>query len=316
MNDFTISVVIPVYNLSSYIDRCIRSVMSQSYSAFECIIVDDASTDDSLDQCLRMIEAYRGPICFSILRHQQNRGLSAARNTGTDAAKGEYVLYLDGDDMITADCLEKLRQPLLADNSIDMVMGDYVLYDGSSQEGKHPRKHFCGDFPTQDAVRNCYYERGICEAAWNKLVRKSFLSRFNLTFREGIIWEDLLWSFYVMKHLEHIYLIKDVTYVKYNRPDSICFGTDHSSKLYYYGLVYDEITRNFTLGDHRREAKYYVSGFCKRYVFCPQNEMYKRIAHRFKRELSMIHDTRLYLKLLSVNVFSLTRLGRKLYALI
>lgn len=289
-------------------------MMEQSYSDFECILVDDSSTDDSMEKCNKMIEEYHGPIRFIILRHRENRGLSAARNTGTAVAKGEFILYMDSDDTITCECIEKLLKPLLSDDSIDMVMGDYALYDGFFQTARHPRKHVGGDYSTSEAVRRCYYEEGICEAAWNKLVRKSFISRFKLSFREGIIWEDLLWSFYVMKHLEHMYLIDDVTYIKYYRPDSICAGTDQISKLYNYVLVYNEISQNFTLGDSNREARYYVRGFCNNYINSPRDELYMRTARKFKKELSLMHDTRLYLKLMLVKLFSITKLGRRLYS--
>ena len=309
----TVSVIIPVYNLSDCVTRCLQSVMTQSYSAFECVIVDDASTDDSMERCEQMIKEYHGLISFRILRHQRNRGLSAARNTGTDAATGEYILYVDGDDVITSDCIEKLRRPLLMDDTIEMVMGDYVQYNDSSQYGTHPRSHFPGDFPSPGAVRSCYYENRICEAAWNKLVRRSFLLLNGISFREGIIWEDLLWSFYVMKYLKHMYLIEDVTYAKYVRQGSICSATDKPVKLYNYGLVFDEITRSFTPDDCRREARYYLRDFCNKYVYCPQDETYKKIALRFKRELSFFRDARLYLKLLLVGLFSTTSIGEKVY---
>ena len=89
--EIKVSIIIPVYNVSAYIERCVRSVMRQTYSHIECILVDDATQDDSIGQCKQMIAVYQGPIQFLILSHQQNRGLSAARNTATDAATGEYV---------------------------------------------------------------------------------------------------------------------------------------------------------------------------------------------------------------------------------
>ena len=103
-----ISIVIPVWEVSAYIARCLRSVMGQTYSRIECIIVDDASQDDSIAQCEQMIAKYRGPIRFSILHHSHNRGLSAARNTGTEAATGEYIYYLDSDDELPPDSIENL----------------------------------------------------------------------------------------------------------------------------------------------------------------------------------------------------------------
>ena len=105
--DLLVSVIIPVYQVSDYVERCLLSVMNQTYQNIECIIVDDCSTDDSVAKCDRLISTYKGPIKFQILHHERNRGLSAARNTGTDAATGEYIFYLDSDDEITDETFDK-----------------------------------------------------------------------------------------------------------------------------------------------------------------------------------------------------------------
>lgn len=106
----SISIVVPVYNVSLYVERCVRSVMAQTYPVLECILVDDASPDDSIAKCEKLIAAYDGAISFVVLHHERNRGLSAARNTGTDAAQGDYIYYLDSDDEITPDCIEKVER--------------------------------------------------------------------------------------------------------------------------------------------------------------------------------------------------------------
>lgn len=312
MKDIAISVIIPVYNVSPYIGRCLSSVMRQTYNNFECIIVDDASVDDSMAQCEQMIAGYEGPIRFRILHHQRNRGISAARNTGTDAAGGDYVLYIDSDDAITDDCIEKLRAPFLHDDTIDMVMGDYECISAKSQMPFHQRKHISGDYTTNEDVRHCYFEsRGMCEAAWNKLVRKDFLVRNGISFREGVIWEDLLWIFFVLKHLGHLFMISDVTYRKYQSPESICLGSDIKKKAYYYGLVYDEIASNFTHGDSRREALFYLRHFNRRYFNSQQSEAYNDAACRFKKALSFRDNPREYFLLTMIYILSKTWLGRK-----
>ena len=87
-----LSIIIPVYNVEPYIEDCLRSVMRQTYQgAMECLIVDDCGTDDSMAIAERTIATYEGPIVFQVLHHERNRGLSAARNTGTLAAKGDYL---------------------------------------------------------------------------------------------------------------------------------------------------------------------------------------------------------------------------------
>ena len=122
-----ISIVIPVYNVAPYIKDCLHSVMVQSWQDnLECILVDDCGTDNSMQLVEERLQTYKGKIDFRIIRHQHNRGLSAARNTGIEAARGDYVFFLDSDDEITPDCIERLVKPLY-EKDYDFVVGAYRL---------------------------------------------------------------------------------------------------------------------------------------------------------------------------------------------
>ena len=92
-----ITAIIPIYNVELYIERCLNSVMSQSYNDFECLCIDDCGTDDSIAIVQKIIEKDSR---FRIISHEKNRGLSAARNTGIDNAKGEYIVCIDSDDWV------------------------------------------------------------------------------------------------------------------------------------------------------------------------------------------------------------------------
>ena len=95
----SISIIIPVYNVEKYIEACLHSVMAQTYTGpMECILVDDCGQDNSIGVAEKMISDYQGTIHFRILHHDHNRGQSAARNTGMDAATGEYIFFSDSDD--------------------------------------------------------------------------------------------------------------------------------------------------------------------------------------------------------------------------
>ena len=128
-----ISIVIPVYNVAPYIGDCIRSVMHQTWQGpLECIFVDDCGTDNSMEIVRSIIEENQGNIEFKIIRHKENRGLSAARNTGIAAATGDYVYFLDSDDEITPDCIEALAAPITASEPIDFTIGECRI-EGTSQ---------------------------------------------------------------------------------------------------------------------------------------------------------------------------------------
>ena len=120
-----VSIIIPVFNVAPYIADCLRSVMRQTYTGnMECLIVDDCGTDNGIAIAERMIADYKGPIRFQILHHERNRGLSAARNTGTEAAIGEYLYYLDSDDEKTEDCIERLMGKVTDHPGVEMVQGN------------------------------------------------------------------------------------------------------------------------------------------------------------------------------------------------
>lgn len=211
-----VSIVVPVYNVSEYIERCIYSVICQTYPNIECIIVDDDTSDDSIVKCEKIINAYSGKIDFKILHHEKNRGLSAARNTGTDASTGEYLFYLDSDDEITPDCISLMMEAVAKYPDTEVVQGgvksvpDMSIYDIS----------FLKDIDYKDDnvwVRKNFYtlNKSLPVNAWNKLVRKDFLTNYSLSFKEGLIHEDVLWMFFLVKKASKIAIVHSETYIHY-----------------------------------------------------------------------------------------------------
>ncbi len=283
-----ISIIVPVYNVAPYIERCLKSVMGQTYAGdMECLLVDDCGSDDSMAIAERMISAYTGSIQFRILHHEHNRGLSAARNTGTDAAIGDYIFYLDSDDELTTDCIEKLANPLIDDKTIEMVMGNRIVrsdYYKIPKLYQHGIKLIEEDIISLDAVRCFFFNRnGLTVNAWNKLIRKDFLIQNQLFFKEGLLYEDNLWTFYIVKYLSHLFVIPDITYIQYKRPNSITTGTDWEEELRHRIMLYDEIANNLSADDKKREAKYYLKRLCAICVKFPENKTLRVIAHKLMK---------------------------------
>ena len=287
-NDIAISLIIPVYRVSAYIERCLKSVIKQTYNHFECILVDDASPDDSIAKCEQMIADYNGPITFRILHHEQNKGLSAARNTGIDAATGDYVLFIDSDDIISNDCVEKLMAPILEDDSIEMVFGGWMKFsEGIPLTLPYNFKNKKEIFSSQEEVRDYYFNgKGhFINAAWNKLIRKSFLTQYDLRFKEGQLYEDALWTFFVLKHLSHLCSIPDITYFYCQRANSICSDTSKEDEARQKSILHGIFTTHFTSGDESREATHYVKDFTKSYLRLPKSKELGATAHRFSKVL-------------------------------
>lgn len=215
MSGVKISIIIPIYNVEPYIERCIRSVLAQKHRPLEVVIVDDCSPDHSMSIAKRLIDAASmSGISFRDIRHDHNLGLSAARNTGIAAATGEYLYFLDSDDEITPDCIETLARPL-QDDKYDFVIGNYKT-TGSNKET-----------PPLNIVGRCnnpleaYSKKQWFPMAVNKLTNTAFIQRNALYFHEGLIHEDELWSFQVACMTKSMYAMEETTYIYHYRPGSI-----------------------------------------------------------------------------------------------
>lgn len=315
----TVSIIVPVYQVAPYIEDCLQSVIGQTYRGeMECLLIDDCGTDDSIAMVERMLVEYDGPIRFKILHHEKNKGLSAARNTGMDAATGEYVLFLDSDDELTLDCVEKLVAPVVNDPSIEMVMGNYSIHtDGCPiAPFEQPISKTQEEFNSKEAVRDYYFDRrGFYVYAWNKLIRKDFLIRNQFYFKEGLLWEDYLWTFFVVKQLNHLFVLPEATYKYYKRQHSITTKASRQEKAHYMGLAYFEIANNFTEGERGREAKRFVKGLCSSYVENHKDPVLRQASQLFLKALKDDHDT-IDIMMLRMTIFlSYFVLGRALLRL-
>lgn len=296
------------------------SVVSQNYKDIECVLVDDCSPDDSIAICEHLIEAYEGSVTFTILHHEKNRGLSAARNTGINAATGDYILFLDGDDELTSDCIEKLAKPVLSDPSIEMVMGNFERRADGQEVSSMERKTLElseEDISSNASVRDYYFAGKLWQAAWNKLIKRDFLLKNKLFFKEGLIWEDTLWTFYVAKYLSHLYTIPEVTYYYYKRPNALTTGMiDTEDKRLHFCKVYDEIADHFTEGERGREARLHFKGFCFRCISMSDNQKFQAVSKKFLRVFKGQHLLLDGMLLSVVTMMSKYRFGQRCFHLI
>ena len=196
----SVSVIIPIYKVEDYIAECLYSVIHQTYKdGFECILVDDNTSDDSMKIVRQVLSSYHGNIQFKIVHHRENKGLSAARNTGVREATGDYLYFLDSDDLLPEQTIESLLNTC-QNESPDVVMGDFELIGESDNVPKLNTQ--ISNYNNQVDIFNAFISRHLYEMAWNKLVRKDFFLRHELWFREGILHEDSLWSFFLFYYLK------------------------------------------------------------------------------------------------------------------
>ena len=237
-----VSIIIPIYNVEAYIERCLRSVMAQTYSKIECILVNDCSPDGSMSVCQKMLADYHGPIRFLTLCHDINRGLSAARNTGTDVATGDYIFYLDSDDEISPDCISLMVNETKKHPNVEIVSGainpiPYFKQYDSPIYNSH--KYLSDNY----SIRLLYFSYGwqIYVMAWNKLVKRDFLHTNNIRFVEGILNEDEVWTFETILNCQSLSILPNKTYTHYDTTGSIMNSFNYASRCESICTVLDNI---------------------------------------------------------------------------
>lgn len=239
-----VSVIIPIYNVENYIRECIESVMNQTLSeGIECILVDDRGNDSSMEIARDCMAGYNGPIEFRCIVRESNGGLSAARNTGIRNAKGEYVYFLDSDDILTSECLALLVEKANLYPSADIVCGDFQTFPEKdvhkvlSLQGKNfPDSSF-----DKSWIRSVFLST-YPVTAWNKLIRKDFITSNNLYFREGILHEDNHWQAQAYHYVSGLAFVNTVTYLYRMRHGSITMGEGvEERKLKNLELIYSEM---------------------------------------------------------------------------
>jgi len=216
-----ISIIIPIYNVEKYVLRCLRTIVGQDTDVctIQCILVDDCGTDGSMSLVRDFISSYSGDVQFVILKHDTNRGLSAARNTGLRAATGDFLLYVDSDDGLADNCLKLMADELEQHQETDVVMGN--IYVCKSQSPFMPTT---GNVRVISDKREAFadlFAMRLNNSACNKLVRRELIMKQQLFFQDGLLYEDLLWNYRLFSVMTSIVVMPQVTYIYENNPVSI-----------------------------------------------------------------------------------------------
>ena len=196
----TISVIIPMYNAEKYIAECLDSVLVQTFQDFEVILVNDASTDGSRQIAESYLEKFGGRL--AIYDNQKNLGVSATRNKGLEISRGEYVFFMDADDLILPNGLKRLYG-LAKSFDVDVVncTGHYDLSDDGKERKLRRLKKPTATLENIIDVNLEWRVKGLLEdnfywAPWRRLSRRDFLIRNGIFFPEGIeIYGDRIWTF-------------------------------------------------------------------------------------------------------------------------
>lgn len=219
-----VSVIIPVYNVEKYLSKCIDSVLKQSLKLVEIIIVNDGSTDGSVD----IIDDYKNKYPEVIRAfYKENGGLSSARNFAIERAKGEYITFLDSDDYLDHDYLEKLYK-VAKENNSDMVCG------GQKKVDKNGRVLARLRYPLDKNPNTILRRLNIS----GKLYRREYIEKYHMSFAEGKTYEDDPFNLFMIFMARNLKLVAYEGYNQLVREGSITSKKIQSSRIPYEALEY------------------------------------------------------------------------------
>ncbi len=274
-----ISIIIPVYNVSKYLDKCLQSVVSQTYSNIQIILVNDGSTDNSGEIC----ERWKKKDNRIEVIHKKNGGLSNARNVGIEKAQGKYLMFVDSDDIISIDLCEMLHSYLLG-NSADLAICDtYHIFSNDSFTFQKDDKVKMYCFNRNEAICNLWYQKSFLPSAWGKLYKKELFEQIRFT--EGIIFEDIDIMheiFYLcnrivyidVKAYGYVHHENSITTKKYTQKDNVIL--DICDKINQFASDKDISLQNAA-------KSYNVTGALRVYLNAPNTPEYKEAIEKAKR---------------------------------
>ncbi len=202
-----ISIIIPAYNVADCIDRCLESIIKQTYKEIEIIIVNDGSTDATGNIC----DAYSEKYNYISVIHQQNKGVSASRNIGIRRAKGKYIAFIDSDDYVEANYLENMIIIAIASQCDLIVSGIELEYDNATK--KVLKIDRC-DFEISNAeLFHQLIQSRLCYGPCNKLYIASIIKDNNIEFPDDISYgEDRVFNYKYLQHVKYISLSDNIAY--------------------------------------------------------------------------------------------------------
>ena len=297
---YSLSIVLPVFNVEKYLERCIKSILEGTYKDLELVIVNDGTKDDSENIIIRYLEKYNN-ITYIV---KENGGLSHARNVGYKYSKGEYIAFFDSDDYIKKDMYEKLMAKV-KDYNYDIVVCDLYMeyeqtgkkiYVGSNveKEYKDVEKDNNGISIRKEIMENIYI------AVHNKIYKKELIEKTfenGMPFVNGMYYEDILYTYSILQNTRSISFVKEPLYYYVQRTSSI--SNNYDKKLYdiitSVEMLIENAVENNRFEDYKEILEYigirYMYGtFMKRIAKTKNKKIYLEGYNRIIQEDKKIYE--------------------------
>ncbi len=222
----TFSVIVPAYNVEKYLKQCLDSIKQQTYTDFEVIIVDDCSTDNSVNIIQDYVNQDRR---FKLVQQSKNKGVSAARNTALDIAAGEYIIFIDADDWVDKKMFENVEKGFRNNPTADVVWFNSYAYNEQNGEKRLFDQIKRKDHIEQSNEKELLY---IVGCLWDKAYKRSKIEEAHLRFPEGLIVEDTYFTFaYSSKYPTYYMMNEPYYYYRKFRQGSYCTDDQSGNRI-------------------------------------------------------------------------------------
>lgn len=250
MNSSLVSIVVPIYNVEPYLDQCINSICSQTYKNLQIILVNDGSTDGSTE----IIKAWEKQDTRIEVIQKENGGLVSARKAGIKRAEGLYSIYIDGDDWIEDDFVEKAMSATCG-LAVDVVCAGHIVDDGISVRNVYNNIE-AGTYLIEEIVpimlcKDEFYNFGITQYVWSKMFKTQLVRENQLKIPDEIqIGEDVALTYTCFLHAEKISIIEYAGYHYIQRNNSMCnvFQADEVQKCQ---MLLDYLRKSFEMDERK-----------------------------------------------------------------
>lgn len=212
-NNPLISIIVPIYNVEQYLEKCIESILAQDYSPLEIILVDDGATDKSGEICDIYAKKYENITAI----HKKNGGLSSARNAGMEVMKGEYVSFIDSDDYIAPDMMSTLYEDLVNDNADISCISFYNVFPSKKVKNTDLTEKVI--LSREKALESFLFNGYLTPCACGKLYKRELWN--NIIFPEGRLFEDQLTTYKILDLANKVVFNPDPKYFYLKREGSI-----------------------------------------------------------------------------------------------
>lgn len=275
-----VTVIVPIYNVEEYLPRCINSLLNQTLSEIEIILVNDGTKDKSGEIAMKYAKQYTNKIVYL---EKKNGGLSDARNYGLEYAKGEYIAFLDSDDYVEKDTYKKMYEKAKSQDA-DYVECDFVWeYPNKKREDKR--------FQYNTKKEMLIFARVV---AWNKLIKREIIEKNSLRFPKGLRYEDIEFTYKLIPHLNKVCYV-DQCFIHYTqRSNSIANNQnektaeifeilDNVIKYYKESNLYDEYKEELEYN----YARYLLCSSLKRMCKISDGKIRKQLIQRNWNKLNL-----------------------------